>query len=57
MPIGAPSAAALEAALSPAEGDWLFYVPAETDGSYTFSTTAEQHVQAVELCRTRNLGC
>ena len=56
-PIGAPSAAAIEAALAPVEGDWLFFVLADTDGSYAFSTTAAQHAQAVVVCRTRNLGC
>lgn len=56
-PTGAPSATAIAAALAPAEGDWLFYALADTDGSYTFSSTAAQFIQAIEVCRTRNLGC
>jgi UPF0755 protein len=37
-PIGAPSLASLEAALDPAEGDWLYYVLADCDGNHAFST-------------------
>ena len=37
-PIGAPGLASLEAALDPAEGDWLYYVLADCDGNHAFST-------------------
>jgi UPF0755 protein len=37
-PIGAPGLASLEAALEPAEGDWLYYVLADCDGNHAFST-------------------
>lgn len=36
-PIGAPGAASLEAAVSPADGDWLFYVLADCDGHHFFT--------------------
>lgn len=36
-PIGAPGATSLEAAVAPADGDWLFYVLADCDGHHAFS--------------------
>ncbi len=35
--IGAPGAASLEAALEPADGEWLYYVLADCDGRHAFS--------------------
>ena len=32
-PINSPGEASIEAALNPAEGDWLYYVLADEDGS------------------------
>ncbi len=49
-PIGAPGAAALEAALSPAETD-LFYFVAHPDGSHIFSRTLTEHNRAVAESR------
>lgn len=56
-PIGAPGVASLEAALAPAGGDWFFYVTADEDGGFAFTSTAEEHAEAVQVCRERNLGC
>lgn len=43
-PISAPSAKALEAAISPAEGKWLFFVPINLEtGETEFNETLEQH--------------
>ncbi|MEA2435298.1 MAG: hypothetical protein QOG54_2755 [Actinomycetota bacterium] len=36
-PIGAPGKASLEAAVAPADGDWLYYVLADCDGHHAFS--------------------
>ncbi len=44
-PIGAPGAAALDAALHPAEVDYLYFV-ANADGSHTFSRTLTEHNRA-----------
>ena len=44
-PIGAPGAAALDAALQPAEVDYLYFV-ANADGSHTFSRTLTEHNRA-----------
>lgn len=44
-PIGAPSLASLEAALEPAEGDWLYYVLADCEGNHAFSSSYEGFLQ------------
>ncbi|MFC7437791.1 endolytic transglycosylase MltG [Agrococcus sp. GCM10030265] len=47
-PIGAPGDAALDAWLSPAEGDWLYFVTVDpSTGETVFSETLAQHDQAV----------
>lgn len=47
-PIAAPSRRALEAAIAPAEGGWLYFVPINLDtGETAFSETKEQHDAAV----------
>ena len=53
-PISAPGEASLEAALQPAEGDWLFYVRTDEGGvrgAHSFSVTYEEHLEYVEVCR------
>lgn len=40
-PIGAPGVASLRAALNPADGDWLYYVLADCNGSHAFSVEYE----------------
>lgn len=53
-PISAPGQASLEAALSPAEGEWLFYVLTDEggeEGAHHFSVTLEEHNEHVEICR------
>jgi UPF0755 protein len=42
-PIGAPSAKAIEAALRPEAGPWLFFVKCRKDGTSCFSTTLPEH--------------
>jgi len=45
-PIGNPSSAAIEAVLSPAQCDYLYFV-AKKDGNHFFSKNLEEHNQAV----------
>lgn len=48
-PINNPGAAAIEAAASPAEGDWLFFVTVNPDtGETKFATTQAEHDQNVQ---------
>ena len=54
-PIGAPGAAALDAALNPAEVDYLYFV-ANADGSHTFSRTLAEHNRAVARARRAAAG-
>lgn len=51
-PIGAPGAAALDAALSPDSTDYLYFV-AGPDGSHIFSRTLREHNNAVNRVRGR----
>ena len=55
-PISAPGEASLEAALQPADGDWLFYVRTDEGGvrgAHYFSVTYEEHLENVQICRER----
>lgn len=54
-PIASPSALSLEAALNPAEGDWMFFVQTAADGTLSFSETVEQFNRDVEVCRVIGL--
>ena len=59
-PIGAPSLDSIRAALSPADGDWRFYVRTDEggiEGALTFAATEEQFEEAKRICRERSLGC
>jgi UPF0755 protein len=47
-PIASPGRASLEAALYPANTDYLYYVLATADGHHKFSRTAVEHQAAVE---------
>ncbi|MYB86983.1 MAG: endolytic transglycosylase MltG [Acidimicrobiaceae bacterium] len=55
-PISAPGEASLEAALQPADGDWMFYVRTDEGGvrgAHRFSVTYEEHLENVQVCRER----
>ena len=54
-PIMVPGRAALEAALHPADGDWLFYVKYEKNGAHAFSVTSEEHAQRVREARAKGV--
>ncbi len=48
-PIAAPGRASLEAAMSPIEGPWLFYVLIDQEGNHAFATTLEEHNENVAI--------
>lgn len=50
-PIGAVSAASLQAAVSPSQTDFLFYVLGNADGTHVFATTYEQHQANVRAAK------
>ena len=43
-PIASPSIEAIEAMENPAEGNWLFFVTVDKDGTTIFNDTFEQHL-------------
>lgn len=43
-PIASPSITAIEAMEHPAEGDWLFFVTIDNDGTTVFNNTFEEHL-------------
>ena len=54
-PIGAPGLASLEAALDPADGDWLYYVLNDCKGNHAFSETYEEFLENKAVYQ--NLDC
>ena len=54
-PIATPGRASLEAALNPAEGDWLFYVLADADGSHFFTDSYDEFLNQVNRSRAEGL--
>jgi UPF0755 protein len=55
-PIASPGEVALRAAISPAEGPWMYYVLTEP-GVHTFTVTNEDFLAAKRVCQERDLGC
>jgi UPF0755 protein len=56
-PINAPGEASLEAALNPAETDFLYYVLTDPNGTHTFAETEEEFFAAKAICEELDLGC
>lgn len=56
-PINSPGEASLEAALNPAESDFIFYVLTNADGTHTFAETEEEFFAARQVCVDLDLGC
>ena len=54
-PIAAPGRAALEAAVEPPPGPWLYYVVVEASGKHAFATSLEEHNRNIALARSRGL--
>jgi len=54
-PISAPGRAALEAALDPAEGSWLYYVLADADGRHAFTDDADEFEELVAEADAKGL--
>ena len=44
-PIASPSIEAIEAMENPAEGEWLFFVTIDQDGTTVFNNTFEEHLE------------
>ncbi len=56
-PIASPGRASIEAALAPAEGDWLYYVLAGEDGHHAFTASATEFQRLKAQCAEMGLGC
>jgi UPF0755 protein len=56
-PIASPGRASIEAALNPAEGDWLFYVldADANDGTHVFTNSYDEFLAARNRCRDAGL--
>jgi UPF0755 protein len=54
-PIAAPSRSALEAALNPAEGPWLYYVLADTDGRHFFTDDYNEFLRVRDESRAAGI--
>lgn len=54
-PIAAPGRAALDAAIDPTEGPWLYYVVVEPNGRHAFATTLAEHNRNIGLAQARGL--
>lgn len=50
-PIAAPGRASLQAAASPADTDFLYYVLSDLEGNHAFATTLEEHNENVAKAR------
>lgn len=53
-PIGSPGAAAIEAALNPVEGEWMYFVADPETGETTFTNTYAEHQAA---CQDAGFSC
>ncbi len=56
-PIAAPGRASIEAALSPADGPWIYYVLEDAEGNHFFTESDSEFLAAKERCRQADLGC
>lgn len=55
-PIANPGLAALQAAISPTPGPWIYYVVVSSDGAEAFSTTLAQQQANIDLAHRRGLN-
>lgn len=54
-PIASPGRASLRAAVAPTEGDWLYYVVVEPDGTHAFATTLTEHNRNIAVAEQRGV--
>ena len=54
-PIAAPGKAALEAAMAPVSGQWMFYVLADSEGRHNFSVSSDEFERDKAKCQERGL--
>jgi UPF0755 protein len=54
-PIGAPGLKSVEAAIAPAEGEWLYYVLADCEGHHAFSTNYDDFLE--DKAAYQSLSC
>jgi UPF0755 protein len=54
-PIASPGRAALQAALAPEPGPWLFYVLADEDGRHAFAVTAAEFERLRQQAQEKGL--
>ncbi|HUR23402.1 MAG TPA: endolytic transglycosylase MltG [Acidimicrobiales bacterium] len=54
-PIASPGKAALQAAVTPTPGDWLYYVVVDADGRHAFATTLAEHNRNIALATSRGV--
>lgn len=55
-PISSPSQAALEGAVNPEDGTWLYFVTAYEDGRAIFSNTYQEHLDATDIARANGMA-
>ncbi|HJQ44310.1 MAG TPA: endolytic transglycosylase MltG [Jatrophihabitantaceae bacterium] len=56
-PIANPGAEAMNAAVNPASGNWLYYVNGDKAGNLFFTNDPDKFAAAVARCRDNNWGC
>jgi UPF0755 protein len=54
-PIASPGEAAIQAALKPADGDWLYYVLADKDGSHAFTRSYQEFLRLKAEAKRKGL--
>jgi UPF0755 protein len=54
-PIAAPGEAAIQAALKPADGDWIYYVLTDKDGSHAFTRSYQEFLKLKAEARRKGL--
>jgi UPF0755 protein len=56
-PIDNPGAEAMDAAVHPASGDWLYFVNKDSAGHLYFTSDEKAFAAAADKCRKNNWGC
>jgi UPF0755 protein len=54
-PIASPGEAAIDAALHPADGDWIYYVLASKDGEHAFTASYQQFLRLKAAAKAKGL--